>query len=231
VLNAPPSDKFRDVQHVRLQLPKVRATAAATTARSCPAHWTSSSTACAGAWTSTRRPSCRRSPRRGGRTRIQAARCLSQDFVIRDGLGCIMILGRARANGPRGLRRRCHGQGRGELHPAPGTPRGRDRLQGAARFCELALKTEPRIYFIASSPRAVQGSLDLCVGVVKYETDLGMLRRGLCSTMISGATQVLCKICSAPHVHMPDDATAPMACVCGGTGIAPFLGFLEERCD
>jgi len=98
-----------------------------------------------------------------------------------------------------------------------------------ARLSEIAGRLEPRLYSIASSPRTCDRSVELAVGIVRYETEEGLLREGLCSTMLSTAKQVRCRVRAAPHMRLPEDPSVEVACVCGGTGIAPFLGFLEER--
>jgi len=100
-----------------------------------------------------------------------------------------------------------------------------------ARLAEVAHHMESRVYSIASSPLAVKNSVELCVGVVKYDTVEGALREGLASTMLAKAEKVVCKVRSAPHMRLPQDTSTPIACVCGGTGIAPFLGFIEERAE
>lgn len=98
-----------------------------------------------------------------------------------------------------------------------------------ARFVELCPRLRPRLYSIASSHLAVGTSLELCCKVVSYTAQGGTIRHGICSTMLSTATAVHCKVKEAPYMRMPNDATTSIACVCGGTGIAPFLGFLQER--
>jgi len=100
-----------------------------------------------------------------------------------------------------------------------------------ARLAEVAPHIEPRLYSIASSPLACNESVELCCGIVKYETEDGRLRHGLCSSMLARASSVFCKVREAPHMRLPEDPLVPIACVCGGTGLAPFLGFLEERAE
>jgi len=103
-----------------------------------------------------------------------------------------------------------------------------------ARFVEVVPHVEPRLYSIASSPLVFPNSVELCLGVVRYDNEQGVPRHGLASSMISeravsSGSRIVCKIKQAPHMRLPTDPSATMVCVCGGTGLAPFLGFLSER--
>ncbi|CAJ1378936.1 unnamed protein product [Effrenium voratum] len=103
---------------------------------------------------------------------------------------------------------------------------------GFSRFVEVAPKIKPRLYSIASSPLARGTDAELCCRVAKYQacaSALPEVRSGLCSSMLASATEVICKIKEAPHMRLPKDPSTPIACVCGGTGLAPFYGFLQER--
>jgi len=97
-----------------------------------------------------------------------------------------------------------------------------------ARLMEIAPTIQPRLYSIASSPKVWAGNVELCCGVVKYELG-GIVRQGLCSNWLDRAPETACKVKKCPHMYLPEDESIPIMCVCGGTGIAPFLGFLQER--
>ena len=101
-----------------------------------------------------------------------------------------------------------------------------------AEFVALLKKLPPRLYSISSSPKAHQGQVHLCVGVVRYDS-LGRARKGVCSTFLAervptgGVVPVF-----VHHNHNfrpPANPDAPMIMVGPGTGIAPFRAFLEER--
>jgi sulfite reductase (NADPH) flavoprotein alpha-component len=99
-------------------------------------------------------------------------------------------------------------------------------------FLPLANKIAPRLYSIASSPKAHPGEVHLTVAVVKYHTH-GRDKYGIASGYL-GHGQDLNKdeipvyIQPTKHFHMPaPDANIIM--VGPGTGIAPFRAFLEER--
>jgi sulfite reductase (NADPH) flavoprotein alpha-component len=90
----------------------------------------------------------------------------------------------------------------------------------------------PRLYSIASSPRAHPGRVQLTVGVVRFESN-GRPRKGACSTFlaerVSPETPVPVFIHRSPGFRPPKDPTAPMIMIGPGTGIAPFRAFLEDR--
>ena len=102
----------------------------------------------------------------------------------------------------------------------------------AAEFLPLANKIAPRLYSIASAPKAHPGEVHLTVAVVKYHTH-GRHKFGLASGYLShgqelNKDEIPVYIQPTKHFHMPSP-DAPMI-MCGpGTGIAPFRAFLEER--
>jgi len=102
----------------------------------------------------------------------------------------------------------------------------------AAEFLPLANKVAPRLYSIASSPKAHPGEVHLTVAVVKYHTH-GRDKYGLASGyLVHGQelnrNEVPVYIQPTKHFHMPPP-DAPMIMIGPGTGIAPFRAFLEER--
>ncbi|MEM9346059.1 MAG: flavodoxin domain-containing protein [Planctomycetota bacterium] len=91
---------------------------------------------------------------------------------------------------------------------------------------------QPRLYSIASSPKAHPGEVHLTVGAVRYELE-GTGRLGVASTYLADRCgfggRVGVYVHKAPHFHLTDNDQAPII-MCGpGTGIAPFRAFLEER--
>ena len=101
----------------------------------------------------------------------------------------------------------------------------------ADEFLGMLKPLAPRLYSIASSPKAHPDEVHLTVGVVKYESE-GFVRKGVCSTYFSERSDL-----AKPRVFVhenkafrpPEDPTVPMIMVGPGTGIAPFRAFLEER--
>jgi sulfite reductase (NADPH) flavoprotein alpha-component len=93
-------------------------------------------------------------------------------------------------------------------------------------------RLQPRLYSIASSPRAHPGEVHLTVGLVSYEL-YGRGFRGVASghfaeRLVPGR-RVPIFVQRAHGFRLPADATAPVVMVGPGTGIAPFRAFLEER--
>ena len=90
----------------------------------------------------------------------------------------------------------------------------------------------PRLYSIASSPKAHPEQVHLTVGAVRYEAH-GRLRKGVASTFLAdrvspgGTVGVFLQ--KSAHFRLPADLTKPVIMVGPGTGIAPFRAFLEER--
>ena len=102
----------------------------------------------------------------------------------------------------------------------------------ATEFLPLANKIAPRLYSIASSPKAHPGEVHLTVAVVQYETH-GREKFGIASGYLAhgqelNKEEVPVYIQPTKHFHMPPP-DAPMIMVGPGTGIAPFRAFLEER--
>ncbi|WP_194920010.1 molybdopterin-dependent oxidoreductase [Catenulispora rubra] len=102
----------------------------------------------------------------------------------------------------------------------------------AAEWAGVLKRLQPRQYSISSSPLAHPGQVRLTVSVVRYRNEAGRDRHGVCSAYLAdhaddGPVQVFVQ--PSPHFHPPADPATPMIMVGPGTGIAPFLGFLEER--
>ena len=102
----------------------------------------------------------------------------------------------------------------------------------AEEFVSILKKLQPRLYSIASSPRAHPGEVHLCVGIVRYDT-FGRKRGGICSTFLADRLEAEEK--PRVYVHgnnafrLPADGSTDVIMVGPGTGIAPFRAFLEDR--
>lgn len=112
------------------------------------------------------------------------------------------------------------------LHEFPAKEITADALAGIMR------KLPPRLYSIASSPKAHPGEVHLTVGVVRYDAH-GRKRKGVCSTYLSdrigedGKAEVF--VTTNKHFKLPASNDTPIIMVGPGTGIAPFRAFVEER--
>jgi sulfite reductase (NADPH) flavoprotein alpha-component len=93
-------------------------------------------------------------------------------------------------------------------------------------------KLPPRLYSIASSPKAHDGEVHLTVGVVRYDAH-GRSRKGVCSTYLADGVEEGDKVdvfvTPNKHFKVPANPDAPLIMVGPGTGIAPFRAFIEER--
>lgn len=101
-----------------------------------------------------------------------------------------------------------------------------------AEWTGVLKRLQPRLYSISSSPLAHPGEVRLTVSVVRYTNDTGRDRSGVCSTYLAdcaddGPVQVFVQ--RSPHFRPPAGSATPMIMVGPGTGVAPFIGFLEDR--
>ena len=90
----------------------------------------------------------------------------------------------------------------------------------------------PRLYSIASSLKKHPDQVHLTVGKVTFEKN-ERLRKGVASTMlaerVSNGDAIDVFIQPSHGFTVPADPAAPMIMVGPGTGIAPFVAFLQER--
>ncbi len=97
-------------------------------------------------------------------------------------------------------------------------------------FVTLLSKLQPRLYSIASSPKAFPEAVHFTLDVVRYESH-GRVRKGVCSTfMAERATDGPFPVYpTTSKFRLPENPDTPMIMVGPGTGIAPFRAFLQER--
>ncbi|MEV5440172.1 bifunctional nitrate reductase/sulfite reductase flavoprotein subunit alpha [Streptomyces sp. NPDC052682] len=103
---------------------------------------------------------------------------------------------------------------------------------GAGEWAGVLKRLQPRLYSISSSPLVDPHRVSLTVSVVRWENLHGRPRGGVCSPFLADAepgTGVPVFVQRSPHFRPPADAGTPMIMVGPGTGVAPFLGFLQER--
>lgn len=103
---------------------------------------------------------------------------------------------------------------------------------GAEEWAGVLRKLQPRLYSISSSPLVDPHRVSLTVSVVRYESLHGRPRGGVCSPFLADSepdTEVPVFVQRSPHFRPPADASTPMVMVGPGTGVAPFVGFLQER--
>ncbi|HEX4646712.1 MAG TPA: sulfite reductase subunit alpha [Verrucomicrobiae bacterium] len=99
-------------------------------------------------------------------------------------------------------------------------------------FVALLKKLAPRLYSIASSPKAHAGQVHLTINTVRYAAH-GRARKGVASTFLADRVGDLdcVKIFVQPShgFKPPGNGDLPMIMVGPGTGVAPFRAFLHER--
>ncbi|MFJ4622059.1 molybdopterin-dependent oxidoreductase [Streptomyces sp. NPDC088812] len=103
---------------------------------------------------------------------------------------------------------------------------------GAQEWTGTLGRLQPRLYSISSSPLTDPHLVSLTVSVVRYENLAGRPRQGVCSPFLADAgpgTEVPVHVQRSPHFRPPADPAVPMVMVGPGTGVAPFVGFLQER--
>lgn len=104
-------------------------------------------------------------------------------------------------------------------------------VASASEWLGVLKPLQPRLYSISSSPRLFPHQVHLTVSVVRYG-DAGQARGGVCSTFLADrATDVDVPIFvqKSAHFRVPSNPDTPLIMVGPGTGIAPFIGFLQER--
>ncbi|MGW7004500.1 molybdopterin-dependent oxidoreductase [Streptomyces sp. NPDC054933] len=102
----------------------------------------------------------------------------------------------------------------------------------AQEWSSILTRLQPRLYSISSSPLSDPHLISLTVSVVRYENPRGRPRGGVCSPFLADAapdTPVPVFVRRSPHFRPPADPATPMVMVGPGTGVAPFIGFLDER--
>jgi sulfite reductase (NADPH) flavoprotein alpha-component len=99
-------------------------------------------------------------------------------------------------------------------------------------FLDSLSDQRPRLYSIASSQSKFPTQVHLTVGRVENDVR-GRKRKGVASTMLADRVQAEGELRVFIHPShgftVPADPNAPMLMVGPGTGIAPFMAFLQQR--
>ena len=143
-----------------------------------------------------------------------------------------------RARDPRELKKLLRPDNKGELakwswgRQAVDVVAEHEVRAGARDWAEVLGRLQPRLYSISSSPLTDPHLVSLTVSVVRYENLRGRARQGVCSPFLADAepdTPVPVHVQRSAHFRPPADPATPMVMIGPGTGVAPFLGFLEQR--
>lgn len=101
----------------------------------------------------------------------------------------------------------------------------------APELLGMLKRLQPRLYSIASSPKAHPGEVHLTVSAVRYNNGRRQ-RKGVSSTFLADRAEgvsVPVFVQKSAHFRPPRHGDTPMIMVGPGTGVAPFRGFLHER--
>ena len=97
-------------------------------------------------------------------------------------------------------------------------------VDAAALISTLSI-LQARFYSISSSAAVVPTEIHLYASLVRYRTQHGRLRRGLCTSYLEEINRgdfVTCYFHSNPPFHFPSDPSKPLIWIAAGSGIAPF---------
>ncbi|KAF9365625.1 hypothetical protein BGX34_009247 [Mortierella sp. NVP85] len=119
-----------------------------------------------------------------------------------------------------------------------------------ARVMETLPPLQPRYYSITSSPMSKNGHRrwSCAFNVVTYELPVGFKRRGVCTPWLdelsgkvpfgkavtTGFESLRLPMFLKPNetkFNLPTETTTPVIMIGPGTGVAPFMGFLEHRAE
>ncbi|KAL3918290.1 MAG: hypothetical protein SGILL_004307, partial [Bacillariaceae sp.] len=96
----------------------------------------------------------------------------------------------------------------------------------------LLPRLKARFYSISSSPKVEKNRIAITVALVDYDTKSGH-RQGVASSMIHSMEEGSYMLCGIQQLgrdfKLPEDPSTPIIMVGPGTGLAPFMGFMEER--
>lgn len=100
----------------------------------------------------------------------------------------------------------------------------------ASDWLAVLKRLQPRLYSISSSPKTHPNQVHLTVSTVRYGQN--QARGGVCSTFMAdraGDINVPIFLQRSAHFRPPKNPDTPLIMVGPGTGIAPFIAFLQER--
>ncbi|KAM7001404.1 NADPH--cytochrome P450 reductase [Ammospiza nelsoni] len=123
-------------------------------------------------------------------------------------------------------------------------------------LCELLPRLQARYYSIASSSKVHPNSIHICAVTVEYETKTGRLNKGVATSWLrskvpgqpgsssqvpgqqesssqvpvqQGSSSLVPMYVRKSQFRLPFKPSTPVIMIGPGTGIAPFMGFIQER--
>ncbi|MBE0492778.1 MAG: NADP oxidoreductase [Thiomicrospira sp.] len=100
-----------------------------------------------------------------------------------------------------------------------------------AEFLHLLSPLAPRYYSIASAPECYPNQVHVLYKAIQYQRD-DRFRQGVTSNWMqqSQVGHVLeTEIKPNAHFKLPDNPNQPVIMIAAGTGLAPFIGFMQAR--
>ena len=93
-------------------------------------------------------------------------------------------------------------------------------------------RLQPRYYSISSSNKVDDKVVSISVGVLNEKTSMGVPIEGVCSNYLAklrgGIDRASIRVAKSTF-RLPSDVNAPIIMVGAGTGLAPMIGFLQEK--
>ncbi|XP_066431222.1 NADPH--cytochrome P450 reductase isoform X2 [Eleutherodactylus coqui] len=103
-------------------------------------------------------------------------------------------------------------------------------------LCELLPRLQARYYSIASSSKVHSNSIHICAVVVEYESKTGRQNKGVATNWLrnkqpndNGHKSSVPMYVRKSQFRLPFKPSTPVIMIGPGTGIAPFVGFIQER--
>ncbi|XP_078535757.1 NADPH--cytochrome P450 reductase isoform X2 [Lissotriton helveticus] len=103
-------------------------------------------------------------------------------------------------------------------------------------LCELLPRLQARYYSIASSSKVHSNSIHICAVVVEYEAKCGRTNKGVATNWLknklitdNGHKSTVPMYVRKSQFRLPFKSSTPVIMIGPGTGIAPFVGFIQER--
>ncbi|XP_018588137.2 NADPH--cytochrome P450 reductase-like [Scleropages formosus] len=103
-------------------------------------------------------------------------------------------------------------------------------------LCELMPRLQARYYSIASSSKVHANSIHICAVVVEYQTSTGRVNKGVATNWLknklpcdNGHKSTVPMYVRKSQFRLPFKVSTPVIMIGPGTGIAPFMGFIQER--
>ncbi|CAB1316562.1 unnamed protein product [Coregonus sp. 'balchen'] len=104
-------------------------------------------------------------------------------------------------------------------------------------LCELLPRLQARYYSIASSGKVYSTMVSICAMVVEFQTSTGRSFKGVATNWLkdkvvvtdNGHKATVPMYVRKSQFRLPFKASNPVVMIGPGTGIAPFMGFLQER--